>query len=265
MRRIPIILLVVFAFVGLTVSAEDFWISKDWKQWSAKDCEKMLTDSPWSLRKGALTVIPDPSSRTDGYKSDMLWTQNTYYMVQLFSAQPIREAIVRQQQIAQQYDKLNASQKQEIDSRAELFISHSYDDVIVFRIDYTHVPYPPKDFPDDIREDASNYGGCFLITEKGEQIRPIRFVRLKGGQKVRLVFPAHRERPAGNQGERSRVHTGIPSSDCRRPGYLSEILVFYNRDEVAWKSNLLIGKFARPCCSRFNLVAGTSMVQTNTA
>ena len=50
-RRYAAGILAVFALAVLTASADDFWVKKDWKTWSAADCKKLLEDSPWTHRK----------------------------------------------------------------------------------------------------------------------------------------------------------------------------------------------------------------------
>lgn len=44
-------ILAVFALAVLTAKADDFWVKKDWKTWTAADCKKLLEDSPWAHRK----------------------------------------------------------------------------------------------------------------------------------------------------------------------------------------------------------------------
>ena len=50
-RRYAAGILAVFALAVITASAEDFWVKKDWKQWTAADCKKLLEDSPWTPSK----------------------------------------------------------------------------------------------------------------------------------------------------------------------------------------------------------------------
>src|SRR5579863_501134 len=50
-RRCATGILAVFALAVLSASADDFWVKKDWKQWSAADCKKLLESSPWTVRK----------------------------------------------------------------------------------------------------------------------------------------------------------------------------------------------------------------------
>src|SRR5579864_5600807 len=120
----------VFAVLGillvtvLTVQAEDFWVKKDWTKWSKDECNKMLQDSPWSKHWGKGEVLLSaalPSQQnnnpTDAARgaSGTLGGSNLgttgagqegaggdsqlelHYYVELRSALPVREAIVRLQ------------------------------------------------------------------------------------------------------------------------------------------------------------------------
>lgn len=45
-RKIPILLSILSVF-ALSTAATDFWISKDWHQWSKPECATLLSESPW--------------------------------------------------------------------------------------------------------------------------------------------------------------------------------------------------------------------------
>jgi hypothetical protein len=47
-RRCILALLAILIIAVLTVQGSDFWLTKDWKQWSKGDCEGLLLESPWS-------------------------------------------------------------------------------------------------------------------------------------------------------------------------------------------------------------------------
>ncbi|HUK30783.1 MAG TPA: hypothetical protein VLV89_06690, partial [Candidatus Acidoferrum sp.] len=49
LRRATLVIFII-AMAGLVVSADDFWVKKDWRAWSQTDCESMLGDSPWAKR-----------------------------------------------------------------------------------------------------------------------------------------------------------------------------------------------------------------------
>src|SRR5271154_4238294 len=80
--------------IALAASASDYWLTKDWKQWSKDECTAILTESPW----------------THTWRSGDLGAE-IVCAIQLRSSLPVREAIVRQLQFEQKYDKLSADQR----------------------------------------------------------------------------------------------------------------------------------------------------------
>jgi hypothetical protein len=120
-RRYTAVILAIFMSTAVAAGADDFWVSKDWKQWSKDDCEKLLGDSPWAhiWRNG----------NTTGDKF--------VFVVQLRSALPIRQAIVRQLQFQQSYDKLNDTQRSDFDRQANNILNRSYDDAILVHVNFS--------------------------------------------------------------------------------------------------------------------------------
>lgn len=47
MRRIALLGFATLFFAGVTLG-EDFWVKKDYTQWSAEEVKKIMTDSPWA-------------------------------------------------------------------------------------------------------------------------------------------------------------------------------------------------------------------------
>jgi hypothetical protein len=72
------------------------WIEKDWTQWSPTDCEYVRKYSPWADYDGHETA---PSESANG--------QTEHYWAQLLSSLPIREANLRELQIAKSYSRMN--------------------------------------------------------------------------------------------------------------------------------------------------------------
>jgi hypothetical protein len=161
MRRI----LILFAALGLgstlAFSGAPFWQKKDYNQWSKKECETLLSDSPWAK-----------TFRT-GYSS---------YAVQLRSALPIRQAVIRQLQIEEKYESLSAERRLDFDKRAENLLSRQlFTENIVVRLTgaiFTYrMPAPPEEF----RHTVS------LITSSNEKIPPLQYLRLVDG--FDFLFP----------------------------------------------------------------------------
>jgi hypothetical protein len=188
--------LAVFVIAVLTAHAEDFWIKKPWNQWSKDECNKILTDSPWTRKwsKSSVTVsaaLPGSSGQSSegagGEKSP-----EVFYIVQLRSSLPVREAVVRQQQILQ-YAKLTDDQKKEFDGKAQALFNNTYDDIIQVHVDYgSNVQTFEREMAvywKNIREDSVPVD-FYMINERGDRIPPARFVSPKNGTYAfDLTFP----------------------------------------------------------------------------
>ena len=133
-RRKAMAVLGILVLAVLTVQADDFWVKKDWTKWSKDDVNKMLSDSPWSKKWGKGEVqlsatLPSQSqsnpanqqrgSTGGGTLGSEIGTQGTgqegaagdnnievHYFIELQSALPVRQAIVRRLQLGNNYDKL---------------------------------------------------------------------------------------------------------------------------------------------------------------
>ena len=136
-RRNVIAVLGILSLAVLTVQAEDFWVKKDWTKWSKDDVNKMLQDSPWSKKWGKGEVmlsatLPSQSQSNpahdpkggSGTLGAPIGTSGTaqegaagdsnlevHYFVELQSALPVRQAMVRRAQLNNNYDKLDADQQ----------------------------------------------------------------------------------------------------------------------------------------------------------
>jgi hypothetical protein len=139
-RHKSLFFIAVATLATLTANATDFWLTKDWHQWTKDECTTIVNDSPW-------TRVEDS------------------YTVQLRSALPIREAIVRQLEIAQQYDQKTAAQQKAFDAAAGQILNTSYDKTILVRL------YFSKDAPVPSPQKMKNLQPT-IATEDGQQITP---------------------------------------------------------------------------------------------
>jgi hypothetical protein len=196
-RRYFIAIFAILAVAVLTVRAEDFWVKKNWKQWSKDECTKILQDSPWTKRwaKGEVNLteaLPGNSGAASegagGEKSPEI-----HYYVQFRSSVPVRQATVRMQMINLKYDKMTDAQKKDFDTKAEEFVNRSYADVIDVHVDYGSniqaferqmatywKSIPAESIPIDV----------YLINERGDRIVPVRFISPQNGSySFDLFFP----------------------------------------------------------------------------
>jgi hypothetical protein len=176
-----------------------FWETKDWKTWTQEECEKVLTDSPWARRfvaesrtdsaGGVLTTVRPTQMPT----RDLQVQQRITYVVQLRSARPIREAMVRQLQIAANYDRLEPAKKQAFDKQANQYLDQDFGNYVVAHINFTSNT-------DAVTKQLSQQWGStlppkvknatLLVSSNGDQVRFENYAPPeKGAQEFELYFP----------------------------------------------------------------------------
>jgi hypothetical protein len=219
-RRNAFAVLGILLIAVLTVQAEDFWVKKDWTKWSKDACNKMLQDSPWSKKWGKGEVLlsaalpsqqqtnpaNDPKTASGTLGSSSIGTTGAgqegaagdtqlelHYYIELQSALPIREALVRRAQFANNYDKLDAEHKKAFDAQVQSLLEATYQDVIAVRVSYGSAQQylerqlanywkslPSDGLPVDV----------YLINEKGDHISPVKFVSPNSAEySFELFFP----------------------------------------------------------------------------
>ncbi len=182
--------------LAMTSFAQGPWVKKDWKQWSKDDCKKVLEDSPWAQRwshsdpKMANFATRTRGTSGVGSESEL----EVYYLVQFRSARPVREAVVRQVLIANQYDLADPDKKEAMRKQTDGFLNRTYDDVIVVHVTYgSNVPEYNRDlatFWQTHYAEGTVPQDAFLNGPKGQKIVPVRMVSPKGGaQEFELIFP----------------------------------------------------------------------------
>ena len=172
--------------------AQGFWDKKEWRSWSKEECKKMQEDSPWAQKWYRTHVAQDRFGRPTG--GDTRETeQQIFYIIQLRSALPVRQAFIRDILI-RNYSKMSADQKKNFDESAEAFLSRKYDDVIVVHVLYgTNVQNDEREmmrFWQTSYPEGTVPMEAFLSTGAGKRVGPIKYVAAKGaGLEFELFFP----------------------------------------------------------------------------
>jgi hypothetical protein len=184
--------------LGIIVSrADDFWTAKKWQDWTKEECHKMLHDSPWS-KKWSQSIsnngpkLPSVSGASRAGAAGDSVNEIDYY-VQLRSALPVREAIVRELQIEKKYGELNADQKKSFDSQVSQILNRDYSESIVFHFVFetstSTFSRQLAEYWQNIPPDAAP-SDVYLINEKGDHIRPVRVSAPRSaGYEFEMVFP----------------------------------------------------------------------------
>jgi hypothetical protein len=108
MRVVERFLATAFVFLMTTlVCAQEGWKAKPYQQWTKDDSVKTLSDSPW-----AQVVYADAMAGAATTESQL-----RAVTIQLRSALPIRQALLRLKQLDAKYDKMNDKQRSDFDAK----------------------------------------------------------------------------------------------------------------------------------------------------
>jgi hypothetical protein len=180
---------VLFSAVVVAAPKGEFWEKKDYKQWSQKEVTKMLEKSPWAQQ------FTNQGVGIGGRDLDAMDAAQPYikYQVQFRSAQPIRQAIVRQMALNQKYDSLSSEQKQQFDKSAEAFLSADVSSVVVVYITYetNNIEYDrqlARHWQSQTVDLLKNY--VYLSSNKGDKVQLANYsVGQGGGRSFQFIFP----------------------------------------------------------------------------
>jgi hypothetical protein len=197
MRRYAIGILAMVSVSVVATWASDAWSDKDWKQWSKDEVKVVLHDSPWSRKwaKGqvnASSAVPGVSGAGKEGAAGENAPEVDYYL-QIRSAMPVREAVIRDAQLERGYDSMTDAQKKAFDAQSAQFLNRVYSDSIVVHVLYSsNVQAFERQLAEhwqSIRPDAIP-DEIFLITERGDRIAPTHFASPKGGAyEFDMAFP----------------------------------------------------------------------------
>ena len=138
--RQRILILFQIICLPLSLSAQSFWVKKDFTEWSAQECWKMLNDSPWA-RSQTITQVFIEEIGQPGSVPNREHAPQISYIAQLWSAEPIRQAVVRQSRLGTEFNRLAAPQRQSIEAQQASLLEQKFSDRIVVRVEYsTTVP-----------------------------------------------------------------------------------------------------------------------------
>ena len=182
-RIITVLILILFSANILAMPQNEFWEKKDYRQWSERECHKLLFDSPW-------------------VKYFTLKYGRSEYRVQIRSATPIRQALLRQMQINDNYENLSTEQRREYDRRTDEYLSAPFNDTIII---FVAGPNPSYYWQAQTTEMLQN--STFLIPSKNKKIPLLKFEILSSGisyAEFQFIFPRQYEgRPVLSKDEKS--------------------------------------------------------------
>jgi len=109
MRLFLTLLVLSASFALVPKSALAQFGGKPYQQWSAREAESLLANSPWAQTQVALVSI--------GRLDPLTETVDTAVTVRLRSALPVRQALARVNQLKDKYDRKTANERAAIDTR----------------------------------------------------------------------------------------------------------------------------------------------------
>jgi hypothetical protein len=248
-RRYAMALLMILGMAALTYGADDFWVKKDWKTWSKAECKKMLEESPWAKRivvdnnsiASSLPLATGHLGDNPGFGMTSPGAGDITYFVQLLSAEPVREAFIRQEQIEQKFDKMSGAEKSAFDASVEKQLSFIKGDMIAIRIVF-EASKPA--LGDAVKEYWQNLppgtdpARTYLVTEKGIKIPPFTFSFMQGSETtIELTFPRSVRTETVIAPDAKSVKLQFPNPAI---GEFPErtVTVEYSLDKMAWNGKL---------------------------
>ncbi len=183
MRRSITCILLILGLGAVARAADDFWQKKNYSEWSKAECNRLLDDSPWAQRK----LI----DYRNAVISQNIGAGEITYRVRLDSAEPIREAFIRRQQLEKNFEKMNSEQKKAFEVEQDQKMVQAPDSILVnviYEGNSTHQKTSLAEYWERFPARAIP-PGTFLTVDGSAQVHPISYTSKKAENEFELVFP----------------------------------------------------------------------------
>jgi hypothetical protein len=194
----------VWTILSVLIGATLLWAGDPWKErpyteWTEKECRKLLQNSPWAKHYTDVGVIIElvAPGQIDSAERGRESNPRMEYRVRLLSALPIRQALVRLQQINADYDEMSPEQRQAFDHKAEAILNMPFDDTVVLLVDYgSNTDVYDKEmaryWQHQSTETLKNV--VFLRGHAGEEVPLLSYAAEQGAARTfEVVFPRESE------------------------------------------------------------------------
>jgi hypothetical protein len=173
----PLVYLLAAFCLSAAAYGQQVW-ERPYQQWSKKEAQLILNDSPWAKSYSVEVATGDNLNRVVMPST----------IARLRSALPIRQALLRLKQLGTKYDKLSAEKKAKFDAEAKKLLECSlcatfY--IISLKYESEALEKAPLD---------KLQPNIFLTNDKGEQRTLVRLIR----EKEELLFLFERFDRQGN-------------------------------------------------------------------
>ena len=166
------------------------WEKKDWTQWTIQDCKFILLGSPWAV-KGSEEV---PNKHIDS--SGEIVYDSFLPTAQMSSSLVIRQALVREAQLLQRYDKMSLQKRKAFDQKAATCLGNTYDDRFIIQIVFGTIPGPFRLYVDGRRIEARELRQASISPCRNQSGTSIAFPRVVDGKPV--IQPGDKELKVGD-------------------------------------------------------------------
>jgi hypothetical protein len=177
----------------LAVASAQVWEKKPYTEWSKGDCKKVLTDSPWVGKEGTTQPIQQAVSEERAEAGGGASALEINYRAQLRSALPIRQAMVRQAQLDNNYDKMTDEQKKAFDDNSAKFLGTEFPDHVLLHVTYeSNVPLRDRELANYWQKQAQvDYKEKFnLIGSNKRKVSPLSYEAAPGAaREFQMIFP----------------------------------------------------------------------------
>ena len=163
------------------LAQKEEWQSKAYQQWTMKDVEKVLGDSPWSRRyvRSAASI----GSSTAGVMP------SKGYVIRLRSALPVRHGLLRLRQLREKYDQMSEGKRAEFDEKNKTLVEcpPCADNYVVAMLPSGDNDKLPEQLYKSTLERIKGY--VRLVNDRGQQRELVHFTPSKSGSEVTFFFP----------------------------------------------------------------------------
>lgn len=182
---------VLCLMAAVWAQAQGYWQKKPYREWSESECRKMLKDSPWA---NSFTVgqVLFQTVREESAVAGRDTSPQITYLAQIWSARPVREAMMRLQLLDPKYEKMDAAQKKGLDEKLGKFIETEFPDTVVVQVifsttaqgyDLQLARHWQSQSEDSLRQNTN------LIGAQG-RVSPLHVMVAPGGSReMQFIFP----------------------------------------------------------------------------
>src|SRR5688572_16730550 len=190
-----------FILVSISPCFGQKYLQKSYKEWTAEDVRKILSDSPWVTQyqseEGLVAAQQQQQARdqADNNRGSYRGNQGRVdtpvpVTVRLHSALPVRQAMIRAQQLGANYDKMSADDQKKFDESTVKFLECAvcagYYVVTVTKFKDTSTTVTDGLFQSLKLEDFK--GKVWLMNDKDEKLEVAQFTPPKSSADSAVLF-----------------------------------------------------------------------------